>query len=221
MTVIIFLNIHLLLGSLANTNSDGVLNSPGPELLIADTRNSYSIPSTTSLTANSLAMLEKYKQDHTYAVYSMIRYSFSIVNNCWKTEILMITSDHLIGRVDLAPQVAALLAFLKVVSQNTGSSSVGRRRPRESDAVSEGTDNLWCWWRSRISCIHKRQYLLSHNCTGFFDFCWWYKLASLLAWLLKVKWASKSCFITVCKMCCGGVQAAPEEVKLSWMMQHA
>lgn len=49
-------NFHLLLGSLANTNSDGVLNSPAPEVLIADTRNSYSIPSTTSLTAYPFAV---------------------------------------------------------------------------------------------------------------------------------------------------------------------
>lgn len=52
-------NVHLLLGSLANTNSDGVLNSPAPELLMADTRNSYSMPSTTSLTANPFAAQEK------------------------------------------------------------------------------------------------------------------------------------------------------------------
>lgn len=56
----------------------------------------------------------------------------------------MVTSDHLLRGVDQAPQVAALLAFLKVVSQNTSSTSVGRRNPRKSDAVLEGTDNLWC-----------------------------------------------------------------------------
>lgn len=53
-----FTNIHLLLGSLANTNSEGALNSPAPELFIADTLNSYSIPSTTSLAANSLAKIK-------------------------------------------------------------------------------------------------------------------------------------------------------------------
>lgn len=42
---------YLLFGSLANTNSEGGLGSPEPEILIADTRNSYSIPSTTSFTA--------------------------------------------------------------------------------------------------------------------------------------------------------------------------
>lgn len=40
-----------LFGSRANTNSEGGLGSPEPEMLIADTRNSYSIPSTTSFTA--------------------------------------------------------------------------------------------------------------------------------------------------------------------------
>lgn len=53
------------------------------------------------------------------------------------------TFDHVIRWVDWAPQVAALLAFLKVVSQNIGSSSVGWRRPRKIDTVLEGTDNLW------------------------------------------------------------------------------
>lgn len=54
------------------------------------------------------------------------------------------TSDHLFRWVDRTPQVASLLAFLKVVSQNTGSSSVSWRGPGEVDAVLEGTDNLWC-----------------------------------------------------------------------------
>lgn len=42
---------YSLFGSRANTNSEGGLGSPEPEMLIADTRNSYSIPSTTSFTA--------------------------------------------------------------------------------------------------------------------------------------------------------------------------
>lgn len=41
---------YSLFGSLAKTNSEGGLGSPEPEMLIADTRNSYSIPSTTSFT---------------------------------------------------------------------------------------------------------------------------------------------------------------------------
>lgn len=44
----------ILLGSLAITNSDGVLACPAPEKLMADTRNSYSIPSTTSFTSYCL-----------------------------------------------------------------------------------------------------------------------------------------------------------------------
>lgn len=56
----------------------------------------------------------------------------------------IITFDHLMVDIYYAPQVAALLAFLKVVSQNTGSSGIGRGSPGESDAVPEGTHNLWC-----------------------------------------------------------------------------
>lgn len=36
----------------------------------------------------------------------------------------IITFDHLLRWIDCAPQIAALLAFLKVVSQNISSSSV-------------------------------------------------------------------------------------------------
>lgn len=43
---------NLLLGSRAKTNSDGLLNSPAPETFMAVTLNSYSIPATTSFTAN-------------------------------------------------------------------------------------------------------------------------------------------------------------------------
>lgn len=46
--------VDLLFGSLAITNSEGVLGSPAPEKLMADTRNSYSIPSTTSFTSYCL-----------------------------------------------------------------------------------------------------------------------------------------------------------------------
>lgn len=53
---------YLLFGSLANTNSEGGLGSPTPEMLMADTRNSYSMPSTTSLTAYFLSV-GKYKAD--------------------------------------------------------------------------------------------------------------------------------------------------------------
>lgn len=45
-----------LLGSLAITKSEGELGSPAPEKLMAMTRNSYSIPSTTSVTAYCLAV---------------------------------------------------------------------------------------------------------------------------------------------------------------------
>lgn len=43
--------LRLLLGSRANTNSDGLLNSPAPDRFMAVILNSYSIPSTTSFTA--------------------------------------------------------------------------------------------------------------------------------------------------------------------------
>lgn len=42
---------HLLFGSRAKTNSDGLLNAPTPERFMAVTLNSYSIPATTSFTA--------------------------------------------------------------------------------------------------------------------------------------------------------------------------
>lgn len=42
---------HLLLGSRAKTNSEGLLDSPAPERFMAVTLNSYSIPATTSFTA--------------------------------------------------------------------------------------------------------------------------------------------------------------------------
>lgn len=54
-----------------------------------------------------------------------------------------VTSDHIVCWIDLAPQVAAFLAFLKVVSQNISSSSVGWWGPTEVDTVLEGSDNLW------------------------------------------------------------------------------
>lgn len=57
---------------------------------------------------------------------------------------MRLTSDHLLRWVDLAPQVAALLAFFKVVSQNIGATSIGWRRPGQSDAVLEGADDFWC-----------------------------------------------------------------------------
>ncbi len=47
---------YSLLGSLANTNSEGILDSPAPDMLMADTRNSYSSPSTTSFTAYFFAV---------------------------------------------------------------------------------------------------------------------------------------------------------------------
>lgn len=54
--VVPFLSLRdLLLGSLAITHSVGVLGSPGPETLIADIRNSYATPMTTSVTAYFLA----------------------------------------------------------------------------------------------------------------------------------------------------------------------
>lgn len=61
-----------------------------------------------------------------------------------RVEIVRITSDHLLRWVDLTPQVAALLSFFKVVSQNVGPSSVGRRRPRQGDAIPERSDDFWC-----------------------------------------------------------------------------
>lgn len=43
--------INLLIGSLAITVSHGMLGSPAPDRLTADTLNSYAAPSNTSLTA--------------------------------------------------------------------------------------------------------------------------------------------------------------------------
>lgn len=62
--------------------------------------------------------------------------------------------DHLLRWVNLTPQVAALFAFFKVVSQNVGTASVGWRRPGQIDAVLEGTNNFWSRWRSRVRCMH-------------------------------------------------------------------
>lgn len=66
----------------------------------------------------------------------MIKHKYCINNR--------VTFDHGIRWVDCAPQVAALLAFLKVVSVNTGSSSVGWSNPSKVDAVLKGSDNLGC-----------------------------------------------------------------------------
>lgn len=46
-----FYEQNLLLGSLAQTIAEGALGSPGPDILMADTLNSYSDPSETSDTA--------------------------------------------------------------------------------------------------------------------------------------------------------------------------
>lgn len=61
-----YLRNYLLFGSLANTNSEGWLGSPAPDMLMADTRNSYSIPSTTSFTAYFFAMEGNWEVKHYY-----------------------------------------------------------------------------------------------------------------------------------------------------------
>lgn len=52
--------------------------------------------------------------------------------------------------MDRAPLIASLLAFLHVVSQNVGSSSVRRGNPCQSDAVLEGVDHFGCRRGSRV-----------------------------------------------------------------------
>lgn len=50
-----FAQLVLLLGSLANTHSEGTLGSPRPHVFMAVTLNSYSDPSMMSLTGNFLS----------------------------------------------------------------------------------------------------------------------------------------------------------------------
>lgn len=53
---------HLLLGFFAHTIAEGGLTSPAPDSLIAETLNSYSAPSVTSLTANFTSEIRMNKQ---------------------------------------------------------------------------------------------------------------------------------------------------------------
>lgn len=108
--------LHLRLGSRANTNSDGLLYSPAPEIFMAVTLNSYSIPATTSFTAHVLSG-RNFRETISEQCSGVVKLNQSKIKK-------MQTFDEFIHGIDHGPEIAALLAFLQNIAQDTGPSFV-------------------------------------------------------------------------------------------------
>lgn len=69
-----------------------------------------------------------------------------------KSKCQIQTLDKLLMWIDQTPQVASLLAFLQVITQNISSTGVGWGSPRHVNAVLEGTHYFRSRWRAGIRC---------------------------------------------------------------------
>lgn len=162
---------HLLLGSRAKTNSEGLLNSPAPERFMAVTLNSYSIPATTSFTVYFFSTKDftwrktereggrKTTAKRVLLWSNVIR---SIRLNWGKLKIR--TFYELIIGIDNRPEITSLLSFLQNIAQDTWTSRVTWRSPWKIYTVIKSADHFWRCWRAREGWkMQKRNRL-----------CWWW-----------------------------------------------